>query len=73
MSSLPLRAEAAAPHSGIGTFFFAGMADRYGRKTVFTVSLLVYSLATLIMTVQTTATGINLWRLIAGIGAGVRW
>jgi putative MFS transporter len=33
----------------IGTFFLAGLADRYGRRTVFTVSLLWYSAATLIM------------------------
>lgn len=55
----------------IGTFCFAGMADRFGRKAVFTVSLLWYSGATLIMAFQDTAHGINLWRLIAGIGVGV--
>ena len=55
----------------IGTFFFAGMADRYGRKAVFTVALLWYSVATLVMAFQTTAGSINLWRLIAGIGVGV--
>ena len=42
-----------------------------GRRTVFTVSLLWYSAATLIMALQTTAPAINLWRLIAGIGVGV--
>jgi MFS transporter, putative metabolite:H+ symporter len=55
----------------IGTFFLAGLADKYGRRTVFTVSLLWYSAATLIMALQTTAPAINLWRLIAGIGVGV--
>ncbi len=55
----------------IGTAFGAGMADRYGRKAVFTVSLLWYSVATLVMAFQTTAGGINLWHLIAGIGVGV--
>jgi MFS transporter, putative metabolite:H+ symporter len=55
----------------IGTFCFAGLADRLGRRTVFTVSLLWYSIATLIMAFQATAHGINLWRLIAGIGVGV--
>ena len=55
----------------IGTFCFAGLADRLGRRTVFTVSLLWYSVATLIMAFQATAHGINLWRLIAGIGVGV--
>jgi putative MFS transporter len=55
----------------IGTFCCAGMADRLGRRTVFTVSLLWYSVATFIMAFQDTAHGINLWRLIAGIGVGV--
>lgn len=55
----------------LGTFCFAGMADRFGRKAVFTTSLLVYSAATLVMAFQQTAHGINLWRLIAGIGVGV--
>ncbi|MCX4161705.1 MULTISPECIES: MFS transporter [Paraburkholderia] len=55
----------------IGTFVVAGTADRFGRKNIFTVSLLWYSIATLIMAFQTTAPMINLWRLIAGIGVGV--
>ncbi|MGF6547156.1 MFS transporter [Paraburkholderia youngii] len=55
----------------IGTFFFARLADRFGRKTVFTVSLLWYSVATFVMAWQDSATTINPWRLIAGIGVGV--
>ncbi len=55
----------------IGTFLFGYVADRYGRRTVFTWSMLWYSAATLIMAFQDTGTGICLWRLIAGIGIGV--
>ena len=55
----------------IGTFALGSLADRFGRKFVFTVSLLWYSVGTVIMAFQTTATGLNLWRLIAGIGIGV--
>ena len=55
----------------IGTFFLTRLADRFGRKTVFTVSLLWYSVATFVMAWQDSASGINLWRLIAGIGVGV--
>jgi MFS transporter, putative metabolite:H+ symporter len=55
----------------IGTFFLTGLADRYGRRTMFTASLLWYSAATLVMALQTSASGINLWRLIAGIGVGI--
>jgi MFS transporter, putative metabolite:H+ symporter len=55
----------------IGTFCLTGLADRYGRRTMFTASLLWYSVATCIMALQTSAGGINLWRLIAGIGVGI--
>nr|WP_087633186.1 MFS transporter [Caballeronia telluris] len=55
----------------IGTFCFTRLADRYGRKTIFTVSLLWYSVATFVMAWQDSAFAINLWRLIAGIGVGV--
>ncbi len=55
----------------IGTFFLTGLADRYGRRTMFTASLLWYSAATFVMAMQTSAGGINLWRLIAGIGVGI--
>lgn len=55
----------------IGTFCFTRLADRFGRKTTFTVSLLWYSVATFVMAWQDSASSINLWRLIAGIGVGV--
>jgi putative MFS transporter len=55
----------------IGTLVFSSLADRLGRKSVFTFSLLWYSVATVIMACQSTAGSINLWRLIAGIGIGV--
>ncbi len=55
----------------IGTSLLTGLADRFGRKTIFTASLLWYSLATLVMAFQSSAQAINSWRLIAGIGVGV--
>ncbi|WP_082845588.1 MFS transporter [Paraburkholderia caribensis] len=55
----------------IGTFFLTRLADRYGRKTVITTSLLWYSIATFVMAFQDSAQMVNLWRLIAGIGVGV--
>jgi putative MFS transporter len=55
----------------IGTFFLATLADRFGRRAIFTASLLWYSIATLVMAFQDSAQAINLWRLIAGIGVGV--
>jgi MFS transporter, putative metabolite:H+ symporter len=55
----------------IGTIVFGWVADRFGRRAIFTFSLLWYAAATLIMAFQTTRTGVNLWRFIAGIGVGV--
>lgn len=55
----------------IGTMFFTRAADRFGRRTVFTYSLVWYCVATLIMAFQYTPNGVNLWRMIAGIGIGV--
>src|SRR6516165_8650330 len=55
----------------IGTMFFGYVADKYGRRTIFTYSMLWYSAATLVMAFQTSGFGVCLWRLIAGIGIGV--
>lgn len=55
----------------IGTFVFGFVADKYGRRTVFTWSLLFYSAATLVMAFQNTGWGVCLWRAIAGVGIGV--
>jgi putative MFS transporter len=55
----------------IGTFVFGFVADKYGRRAIFTFSMLAYCAATLIMAFQTTGFGVCLWRMIAGIGIGV--
>ena len=55
----------------IGTFVFGFVADKYGRRSVFTVSMLWYCAATLVMAFQTSGVGVCLWRLIAGVGIGV--
>lgn len=55
----------------IGTFVFGFVADTYGRRAIFTYSMLVYCAATLVMAFQTTGFGVCLWRLIASIGIGV--
>jgi putative MFS transporter len=71
--------------AGFGTFVFstfAGLwfgvvvlsqaADRFGRKTVFTWSLIWYCACTAIMAFQQTGQWLNIWRLIAGMGFGVQ-
>jgi putative MFS transporter len=55
----------------IGTFVFGYVADKYGRRTIFTYSMLWYCAATLVMAFQESGLGVCLWRLIAGIGIGV--
>jgi len=71
--------------AGFGTFVFstfAGlwfgvvalgrMADRFGRKAVFTWSLIWYCTCTVIMAFQQTGLWLNVWRLVAGAGFGVQ-
>ncbi len=55
----------------IGTALFGFVADRFGRRAIFTMSLLWYTVAAATMAFQTTAFGLDLWRFIAGIGIGV--
>jgi MFS transporter, putative metabolite:H+ symporter len=55
----------------IGTALFGVVADRFGRRTIFTFSLLWYVVASAVMAFQHDAFGLDLWRFIAGIGIGV--
>jgi len=55
----------------IGTLVFGFTADRFGRRAIFTSSLLWYTASSIVMACQGTTHGILLWRLIAGIGIGV--
>src|SRR5689334_17880104 len=55
----------------IGTFVFGFVADKYGRRAIFTFSMLAYCAATLVMAVQQSGFGVCLWRFIAGVGIGV--
>jgi MFS transporter, putative metabolite:H+ symporter len=63
----------AAMFSGLflGTALFGFVADRFGRKTVFTCSLLWYTAASVIMAFQNDVSGLNFWRFVSGIGVGV--
>jgi len=55
----------------VGTLVFGFAADKFGRRLIFTSSLLWYAIATAVMAFQTSAAEIILWRMIAGIGIGV--
>jgi putative MFS transporter len=64
---------AAATFAGlfVGTIVFGSVADRFGRRSIFTFSLLWYTAASIAMGLQRTYVGIDLWRFIAGLGIGV--
>lgn len=55
----------------LGTAVVSFLADRFGRRTIFTWSLLWYSASSIIMAFQTDVFGLNLWRFLTGIGVGV--
>jgi MFS transporter, putative metabolite:H+ symporter len=55
----------------IGTAACGFLADRFGRRAIFTYSLLWYVAANTVMALQDTAFGLNLWRFISGLGIGV--
>ena len=55
----------------VGALIFGQVADRFGRRAVFTGSLLWYMVCTAIMAFQTSGLTLDIWRFIAGIGIGV--
>ncbi|MDT7815558.1 MAG: transporter, putative metabolite:H+ symporter, partial [Acidobacteriaceae bacterium] len=54
-----------------GTICCGFLADRFGRRAIFTYSLLLYTTANLILAFQTTATGLIFWRFVSGLGIGL--
>ncbi|WP_186062919.1 MFS transporter [Burkholderia gladioli] len=55
----------------IGTISCGFLADRFGRRAVFTWSLLWYTAANIVMAFQDSAAGLNFWRFVVGLGLGV--
>ncbi|WP_233860236.1 MFS transporter [Paraburkholderia sp. HD33-4] len=55
----------------VGTISCGFLADRFGRRAIFTYALLWYVVGNTIMVFQTTALGLNAWRFISGLGIGV--
>jgi putative MFS transporter len=54
-----------------GTFVFGFAADRFGRRSIFTFSLLWYAVATVVMATRNSAVAVDVWRFVAGLGVGV--
>ena len=64
---------AAATFAGlyVGTLAFSTVADRLGRRPIFTFALLWYAIATVAMGLQRSAFAIDLCRFIASMGVGL--
>src|SRR5690348_13416703 len=54
----------------IGTIGFGFAADKFGRRAIFTYSLLWYTASSVIMAFQISTLGVLVWRFITGIGIG---
>ncbi|MBV9548798.1 MAG: MFS transporter [Alphaproteobacteria bacterium] len=55
----------------LGTALFGFVADRLGRRAIFTFSLVWYAAAAIGMATQSDAVGLALFRFLGGIGIGV--
>jgi putative MFS transporter len=64
---------AAATFAGlyVGTLGFSAVADRLGRRPIFTFALLWYAVATVVMGLQNSALAIDLCRFVASVGVGL--
>lgn len=55
----------------VGTFGFGWLPDKFGRRSVFTYSLIWYSVGSAIMAFQTSSEWLIFWRFVTGIGVGI--
>jgi putative MFS transporter len=64
---------AAATFAGlyVGTLAFSTVADRLGRRPIFTFALVWYAIATVVMGLQSSAFAIDLCRFVASMGVGL--
>jgi putative MFS transporter len=56
----------------LSTALLSRVSDRYGRRAIFTVSMLGYSAAAVLVAFSTTAAWIDLWRFVAGFAIGIQ-
>lgn len=54
----------------IGTLISGFFADKFGRRAIFTYSLIWYAIANAMMAFQESAAGLNFWRFMVGVGVG---
>lgn len=55
----------------VGTIACGFLADKFGRRAIFTWSLIWYTGANIVLAFQDNAFGLNLWRFVSGIGIGL--
>jgi putative MFS transporter len=55
----------------VGTLVFGSVADKFGRRFIFTWSLIWYMVCSAIMAFQTSGAALDIWRFISGIGIGI--
>ncbi|WP_216898079.1 MFS transporter [Nocardia alni] len=56
----------------LSTVAFSRIPDRYGRRSTFTVSMVGYSVAALLIVTAPSSGWIDLWRFIAGFAVGIQ-
>ena len=56
----------------VGVVLFSQLPDRFGRRTVFTWSLVWYVACTTVMAFQRSGEMLNVWRFVAGVGFAVQ-
>ncbi|MBY8937102.1 MFS transporter [Pseudomonas fluorescens] len=55
----------------LGASLLSPLADRFGRRAIFTFALVWYTVATVLMGIQSSALGIICMRFLVGIGLGI--
>ncbi|MGY2293181.1 MFS transporter [Pseudomonas sp. SDO528_S397] len=55
----------------VGASLLSPIADRFGRRAIFTFALVWYTVATVLMGIQSSALGIICMRFLVGIGLGI--
>lgn len=55
----------------VGSLAFSAVGDRFSRKSAFMASMAGYALTTVLMGLQDSSLGVNLWRGLAGVALGV--
>ena len=55
----------------VGTIACGFLADKFGRRSIFTYSLLWYTAANIVLAFQETAFWLDFWRFLSGVGIGL--